>query len=180
MTKDLHEPGDSQWLSTYPSPDHAIALGQGAVYLSNGPGGPVLASEERLSAAAADLTIITYANGLYMSLRAARTLWVEHEISARIVDLRWLSPLNEEFIVEQSLATGRALVVDEGRHSGGVSEAILALLMQRCGDRVAAARVVGRDTYIPLGPAANEVLPTEEDILQAALRSVADSAVTSE
>lgn len=153
MTKDLYEPGDGKWLSTYPPPDEAIPFGEGAVY-----------HEE-----ATDLTILTYGNGLHMSLRAARILREQHELAARVVDLRWLSPLNESFILEQSLATRRVLIVDEGRYSGGVHEAILSLLMERCATEVTAARLTGLDTYTPLGPSANYTLPTEPDVVRAAL-----------
>lgn len=151
MTKDLYTTGDGEWLSTYPSPDEAIDVGEGRVY----------------DPEARDLTILSYGNGLYMSLRAARELQ-NHGISARVVDLRWLCPLNENFILEQAEATGRMLVVDEGRRSGGVSESILAVVHERC-ETVAARRLAGVDTYTPLGPSANAVLPTEPDIVRAAL-----------
>jgi 2-oxoisovalerate dehydrogenase E1 component len=85
-----------------------------------------------------------------------------------VVDLRWLNPLNETFIIEQAMATKRVLVVDEGRKTGGVSEAIVALLCEQCGAAVRAARLTARDTYIPLGPAAECVLPKEPDIVASA------------
>ncbi|MBW7907087.1 MAG: MFS transporter [Phycisphaerae bacterium] len=167
MTKDLYEPGDGLWQFAYPPPEQALPFGAGRAYdpqedwRLDGPEAPPESGE-------ADLTILTYGNGLYMSLRAARTLRAEHQLDARIVDLRWLSPLNEDFILAQARSTGRTLVVDEGRRSGGVSEAILALLAERCGGDVSAGRVVGHDTYIPLGAAASLVLPGEEQIVRAA------------
>jgi 2-oxoisovalerate dehydrogenase E1 component len=161
MTKDLYEPADGKWLCAYPPPDQAIALGEGAVY-------PADADDPQR----AELTVLTYGNGVYMSLRAARELRDQHDIAARIVDLRWLSPLNAQFILEQSRSAGRVLVVDEGRYSGGVAEAILALLMEHCRDEVTAVRLTGMDSYIPLGPAANLVLPTEADIVRAAVALV--------
>ncbi|MBI5866052.1 MAG: MFS transporter [Planctomycetes bacterium] len=156
MTKDLHQPGDGGWCFRYPPPTEAIAVGEGFVYEDS----------------AGDATIITFGNGVYMSLRAARTLREAHGLNARVVDLRWLNPLNEDFVVEQASATRRTVVVDEGRRSGGVSEAILAVLQERCGGEVVTRRVVGVDTYIPLGPAANTVLPREEDIVGAVLSVV--------
>ncbi len=160
MTKDLHDAGDGQWLCTYPPPTQAIPLGEGRVY----PSGADEAGRED------DLTILTFGNGVYMSLRAARELREKHEVFARVVDLRWVSPLNETFIIEQALDTRRVLVVDEGRRSGGVSEAILAILHTQCGPgEVQAQRLTGLDTYVPLGPAANLVLPTEQDVVREAL-----------
>ncbi|MDX2199379.1 MAG: thiamine pyrophosphate-dependent enzyme [Phycisphaerae bacterium] len=120
-------------------------------------------------AAAEDMTILTFGNGLHMSLRAAKTLREQHGLRIRICDIRWIQPLNAAFIVEQALATGRVLVVDEGRYSGGMSEPILAHIHEHCGPRVLARRVVGHDTYVPLGPAANHVTPTEADVVAAAL-----------
>jgi 2-oxoisovalerate dehydrogenase E1 component len=154
MTKDLHEPKDGGWSFPYPPPSEAIAFEEAGIYHED----------------AEDLTILTFANGLYMSLRAARTLREKHGIRARVVDLRWLNPLNEKLILEQSLATKRVLVVDEGRRTGGVSEAILALLHENCAPEVKAARLTAQDTYIPLGPAAELVLPGERDIVNDAVR----------
>jgi 2-oxoisovalerate dehydrogenase E1 component len=164
MTRDLYEPKDGKWSFPYPPPDQAIAVGEGAVYRSHG--GDI----EAASAGSDDLTIITLANGVPMSLRAARVLQEQHGLKARVVDLRWLNPLNELFIVEQALATRRVLVVDEGRRTGGVGEAIMAVLYEQCGGDVVARRIAGRDTYIPLGPAADLVLIQESDIINASLQ----------
>ncbi|MCK6456628.1 MAG: thiamine pyrophosphate-dependent enzyme [Phycisphaerae bacterium] len=152
MTKDLHSTGDGQWQFEYPALDRAAPLGSGRTYFED----------------ARDLSIITYGNGLYMSLRAARTLEEQYGIRARVADLRWLAPLNEDFIESESRATGRVLVVDECRRSGGPSEAIITAIVARCGSSIQIARVAAHDTYIPLGPAANTVLPQESDIVAAA------------
>ena len=104
-----------------------------------------------------------------MSKRASRILDTEHDIRTRIVDLRWLAPLDEETILREATRCGRVLVVDEGRRSGSVSEGILALLAERAGE-IPANRVTGADTFIPLGDAAKLVLPSVESVLAGALR----------
>jgi 2-oxoisovalerate dehydrogenase E1 component len=155
MTKDLHEPGDGLWLSDMPELDgETIDLGQGRVYepADGGPG---------------DVTIVSYANGLYRSLRAARLLAADG-IAARVVDLRWLAPLPHDLVEREARATGRLLVVDECRRSGGLGEAVLAEVDLRTQGAVHTALVAGADTYIPLGPAMDLTLPSEEGILQAA------------
>ncbi|HKQ48487.1 MAG TPA: thiamine pyrophosphate-dependent enzyme [Phycisphaerae bacterium] len=152
MTKDLYADGDGQWQFPYPSPDQSIALGEGRVYHED----------------ARDLAIITFGNGVLMSLRAAKTLREKHNMAARVVDLRWLSPLNADLITKHARECGKVLVVDEGRRSGGVGEGIVTIIVERCGGDVQIARVVGEDTYIPLGPAANLVLPQDADIVEAA------------
>lgn len=156
MTKDLYEPKDQQWSFAYPPSDEVIPFGEGKVYHED----------------ANDLTILTFANGTYMSLRAAKELKEKHNINARVVDLRWLCPLNESFIVEQALSTKNVLIVDEGRKSGGINEALMTILYEQCGSQVKCARLTGHDTYIPLGPAADCVLPLEDDIVQHVLKLV--------
>jgi 2-oxoisovalerate dehydrogenase E1 component len=150
--KDLHEPGDGLFQQAYPAPEEALPFGQAGV-IGNGE----------------DLAIITYANGVRMSERAAQILETEHGIKSRVVDLRWLAPLDEETIINEAERCGRILVVDEGRRSGGVSEPVLALLAERAGG-VAAGRVTGVDTFIPLGDAANLVLPSVDSVVSGALR----------
>jgi 2-oxoisovalerate dehydrogenase E1 component len=113
--------------------------------------------------------LVTWANGLYLSLRVAERLEVEG-ISCRVLDLRWLAPLPLDVVADHARAIGRVVVVDETRHAGGVGEAILAGLVER---RVnaRAARVAAQDCYVPLGDAANLVLVSEPQI-ESAVRSV--------
>ena len=95
------------------------------------------------------LTIITFGNGVRMSLRVAARL-AERGIGFRVVDLRWLAPLPVADIVREAAATGRVLVVDETRRSGGVGEGVLAALVD-AGYVGSARRVSSADSYIPLG-----------------------------
>jgi 2-oxoisovalerate dehydrogenase E1 component len=151
MTRDLYEEGDGLWLSEEPGPDDVVPLGAGRVYHED----------------AGDLTIVSYANGLYMSLRAARTLEQEHGIRARVIDLRWLLPFDEDLVIEHARATGKLLFVDECRRTGSLGETVLGRVLEAGG--VGRAKLVaGDDTYIPLGPAMNTVLPSEDDIVAAA------------
>ena len=80
------------------------------------------------TATGTDLTILTFGNGLRMSLRVARRL-ESLGISARVVDLRWLAPLPVEDMIREAGATGRVLIVDETRATGGVGEGVLAALL---------------------------------------------------
>ncbi len=152
MAKDLYEPGDGQWLTSYPPPDEAMPLGEARVY---GEG-------------AEDLVIFTYGNGVPMSLRAARTIEAQHGWKVRTVDLRWLVPLNEPLVAAHAASAKRLLVVDEGRHSAGVGEGIITAITEAGHGATPLRRVVGVDTYTPLAGAAFLVLPGEEDIVAAA------------
>ena len=118
-----------------------------------------------------DLTIVTWGNGLPMSLRVARRL-LERGIDARVLDLRWLAPLPLDDLLREASATGRTLVVDETRRTGGVGEGIVAELVERgYGGRI--ARVASKDSFIPLGDAARLVLLSEDEIEAAAVRLAA-------
>ena len=156
MTKDLHEPGDGGWLTDYPAPDQAMELGEGRVY---GEGD--------------DLVIFTYGNGVPMSLRAARTIEAKHGWKARVIDLRWLVPLNDAYIVEQAKTAKRIIIVDEGRHSAGVGEGVITAIAEGGFGARPFQRVVGADTFTPLAGAAFLVIPSDEDIVAAADRLAA-------
>jgi len=151
MTKDLYEPGDGQWLTEYPSPDQAMTLGEGRVY---GQGD--------------DLVVFTYGNGVPMSLRAARAIEAKHGWKTRVVDLRWLVPLNEAYIREQAKSAKRILIVDEGRHSAGVGEGVITAIVEGGYGARPFRRVVGADTFTPLAGAAFLVIPSDEEIIAAA------------
>ena len=150
-TRDLYENGDGGWLAT-PTTEH-VPLGSARTY-GNG----------------RDLTMLTWGNGLLMSLRVARRL-EERGIRARVVDLRWLAPLPIEDIAREAVATQRVLVVDETRRTGGVSEGVIAMLID-AGFDGQLARVTSKDSFIPLGNAANLVLLSEDEIEAAALALV--------
>jgi 2-oxoisovalerate dehydrogenase E1 component len=62
-------------------------------------------------------------------------------------------------------------VVDETRHSGGVSEGVVAALVD-AGIQAPVLRVNSADSFIPLGPAADAVLLQEDEVLVAARRLV--------
>ncbi|HUH90041.1 MAG TPA: transketolase C-terminal domain-containing protein, partial [Lysobacter sp.] len=166
MTKDLHEPGDGAWLTAYPAPGEAMTLGEGRVY----------ADDDGSGSDGDDLVVFTYGNGVPMSLRAARKIQEAHGWSVKVVDLRWLVPLNDAYIVEQARHAKRILVVDEGRRSAGVGEGVITALAEGGFGSVPLRRVVGVDTYTPLAGAAFLVIPGEEDIVVAADRLAASPA----
>jgi 2-oxoisovalerate dehydrogenase E1 component len=147
--RDLYGADDRGWLGAY-QPDAAAPIGTARVHLDG-----------------ADLTLVTFGNGVRMCLRVARTLATQR-IRARVLDLRWIAPLPVDDILREAAATGRVLVADETRHSGGVGEGVLAALVEH-GFRGPMGRVASRDSYVPLGDAANLVLLSEADIEAAAL-----------
>jgi 2-oxoisovalerate dehydrogenase E1 component len=159
-TRDLHEPGDGVWTAPYAGPaewaEVHVPIGEG-----------------RLVRDGDDVLIVTWANGLFLSLRAAKQLAAEG-VSCRVFDLRWLAPLPIEQVLDHARDVGRVLVVDETRRSGGVGEGVVTGLVE-AGFGGPINRIAARDTFIPLGDAANLVLVSEADIVEAARRTAAVS-----
>jgi 2-oxoisovalerate dehydrogenase E1 component len=146
--RDLYEPGDQAWLAV--DHDEHVQIG----------------SARRYGNESANLTMISFGNGVPMSLRAARRLAAAH-INAQILDLRWLAPLPVEDILAAARSTGRVLVVDETRHSGGVGEGVVSALVEG-GFTGPIHRVASQDSFVPLGAAAELVLLSEDEIEKAA------------
>jgi 2-oxoisovalerate dehydrogenase E1 component len=153
--RDLHEPGDGEWLGRYPAPAE-----WGAAHV------PIGRARVDVLGSGDELTIITFGNGVRMCLRVAARL-AALGVGTRVVDLRWLAPLPVADIIREASATGRVLVVDETRRSGGVGEGVLAALVDS-GYVGVARRVASVDSFIPLGPAAAHVLVGEDSIVQGA------------
>ncbi len=152
-TRDALEEGDDAWAA--PLADEHVPVGSA-----------------RTVGDGTDLTIVTWANGLHLSARVAHRLAQDQGIRSRIVDLRWLAPLPVDDVLREAEVTGRVLVVDETRRTGGVSEGVVAALVDAGFDgRV--ARVASKDSFVPLGDAARLVLVSEEEIEAAALALVA-------
>jgi 2-oxoisovalerate dehydrogenase E1 component len=173
MTKDLYEPGDELWSSRFPAPGTAVPFQSARVYPTPNLRVASAGDPPDGGKVGADLSIVTYANGVHLSLRAARVLEKEHGVKARVCDLRWLQPLDAATICAEAKACGRVLVVDECRMTGGLSEAIFTALIEGCGaETPRMARCAGLDTYIPLGGAWKHVLPSEEGVVAAALALV--------
>ncbi|MFF0308504.1 thiamine pyrophosphate-dependent enzyme [Streptosporangium sp. NPDC004379] len=152
-TRDLFDDGDNGWLSPYAPPSRwaetHVPIGRARSY-----------GEGR------DLTILTFGNGVRMSLRAAVRLTAEG-YGCRVVDLRWLSPLPVDDLMRAAELTGNVLIADETRRTGGVSEGVVAELLD-AGFTGRIARVTSSDSFVPLGDASRHVLLSEDDIEAAA------------
>ncbi|SFQ61569.1 2-oxoisovalerate dehydrogenase E1 component [Roseivivax halotolerans] len=146
--RDLMEPGDGLWTRRYPEPGETAPL-----------------SSLRTLGEGTDLAILTYGNGVYLSEQARHDLNASG-IAARVIDLRWLTPLDEAAILKAVGTCEKVLVVDECRRTGSQSEALCTLLAERS-DRPF-ARVTAEDCFIATGPAYAATLPSREGIVAAA------------
>lgn len=153
MTKDLYEPGDGLWQTTYPELDQAMEIGSERVYFP----------EHN------DVVVFTFGNGVPMSLRAAREIEKTLQWKVRVIDLRWLQPLNAAAIAKHAGDCKRIIVVDEGRKSAGVGEGVITAIVEAGFGAKPLRRVVGADTFTPLAGAAFAVIPADADIVNAAI-----------
>ena len=154
MTRDLNEANDKAW--TAPSPRNGrIELGEFGVW-----------GDSR------ELTIVTYGNGYYYSRQAAKILADKHDLKTKIIDLRWLAPIDGERLLEEIGDCPHVLIVDECRKTGSWSEWMCGLLLEGA-TKVPRVKVVAADDcFIPLGEAAAAGLPSRDEIVTEALRLV--------
>jgi 2-oxoisovalerate dehydrogenase E1 component len=150
--RDLHEAKDGGWMQRYPDPSEKIALG-----------------EVGLHGGGQDLAIVTFGNGVYLSQQALPAIEAAG-IKARIVDMRWLSPLPKDALTEAVQGCGNILVVDETRHSGGVAEALMAHFHEVSDAKL--ARLTAEDSFIATGPAYAATMPSKDSITAAALNLI--------
>jgi len=81
-----------------------------------------------------DLSIIAHGRAVITALAAAEILETEHGISAEVVDLRSIRPLDEETIIKSVKKTSRALLVEENKPFLGVDAQISHLIQWNCFD----------------------------------------------
>ena len=122
-----------------------------------------------------ELTVLTYGAMVWTALAAAETL-AEEGVSAEVVDLRSLWPLDRETIFASVRKTGRALVLHEDTRRGGLGGELAALLMEEVFFHLDAplVRVTGPDTPVPYSPPLeHDFLPGAEDVVAAARKLLA-------
>jgi 2-oxoisovalerate dehydrogenase E1 component len=153
MTRDLHAADDKGWTAKFPDRDQKIKLGEFGVW-----------GESR------ELTVVTYGNGYYYSRQAAKELEEKHKVKTKIIDLRWIAPLDKEKLLDEIGDCPNVLIVDECRKTGSLSEWICGMILE---DAVKVPRVkivAADDCFIPLGKASAAGLPSKDEIVMTALK----------
>ncbi len=148
MRKDLHEDGDQGWCFDYPLPGDSVTIGEPRLYDQQ----------------SRDLLIITYGNGVPMSLQAARQAEQSGLCQATVMDLRWLQPLDAAAINSVAEHYDRILIVDEGRASASIGEGVVSLLVDGLPSRPMIHKLTGADCFTPLGDASATVLPNVDSV----------------
>ncbi|MDX9785420.1 MAG: alpha-ketoacid dehydrogenase subunit beta [Desulfobacterales bacterium] len=114
-------------------PDPVLIFENSSLYNMEGTlaadAGPVDIDKARVRRPGKDITLITYSASLHKSLAAAEIL-AKQGVEAEVIDLRSLRPLDEKTFLDSVVKTHRAIIVDEGWRSGGISAEISARIME--------------------------------------------------
>jgi len=116
-----------------------------------------------------DVTIISYSKMLTVSLKAAAQLEAEG-VDCEVIDLRWLRPLDMETIYNSFRKTNRAVIVEEGWATYGLSAEISSRIYAECFDYLDAPiqRVAQKEAPLPYSaPLEKYMLPKPEDVIAA-------------
>ncbi|HBZ69564.1 MAG TPA: alpha-ketoacid dehydrogenase subunit beta [Deltaproteobacteria bacterium] len=116
-----------------------------------------------------DLTLVGVGRSVQIALDAAAALAAEGS-SAEVVDLRSLSPLDEEAILASLAKTGRLLVIDEAPPRCGIASDVASLCVDRGFDLLNAPvkKVTAPHAPVPFSPVLEDAyLPKVEDVLAA-------------
>ena len=120
-----------------------------------------------------DMSLVSYGSMMRETRQAAAELAAEG-ISAEVIDVRTLVPLDVDTIVSSVTRTGRAVVVHEAPLTGGYGAEIVALIQERAlySLRSPVRRVTGWDVVVPLRLAERHYMPSAERIVSAALSTM--------
>lgn len=139
----------------FPDGDHTVPIGQAVV-----------------RRAGEEVTLISYAKTVDVCERAAQTL-AGHGISAEVIDLRTLKPLDEAAILASVRKTGRAVIVHEASRSFGVGAEVAATIAEHAHDALKGPvlRLAGPDAPAPASyPLEQAFVPQADAVVAAAQR----------
>ncbi len=124
----------------------------------------------RIARAGEHVTIVAWSMGMTYALKAAEELEKEN-ISAEIIDLRTLRPMDTATVIRSVEKTGRCVVVEEGWQQSGIAAEICARVMELAFDYLDApvARVSGKDVPMPYAANLEKLaLPSVAEVVAAA------------
>jgi len=117
-----------------------------------------------------DVTLVAWSIGMTYALKAADEL-AKANISAEVIDLRTLKPMDSETVIESVKKTGRLVTIEEGWKQSGVGAEIAARVMEEAFDYLDApvARVSGKDVPMPYAANLEKLaLPSVAEVVEAA------------
>ena len=134
---------------------------------------PIEIGKAKLLREGEDVTILAFSLQVGMALEAANIL-AEAGISAEVIDLRSIKPLDEAAIIESVTKTNRLVSVEEGWFFSGIGATISSIVMREAFDYLDAPVEVVSGKEVPLPYAENlekMSLPTTDEIVEAAKRA---------
>ena len=120
-----------------------------------------------------DVTLIAAGSTVSLALQAAEQLEDMEGVSAEVIDLRTISPLDVETLTVSVARTGRAVVIDESPPRCGIASEVAAVLTEAVFDRLQSpiARVTAANSPVPFSPPLEDAyLPSVDDVVRAAMR----------
>ncbi len=148
---------DGKKAEVLPTEDYIVPLGKAAIRKEG-----------------TDLTLVSYGNTVHFCAQAADLL-EQKGVSAEVIDLRTIIPIDEETILNSVAKTNRLVVVNEAPMTCGIAGEVIARVCDKGFDLLDAppVRVTRRDTPVPwVKPLESYVLPQIDDIVNASLRVV--------
>lgn len=120
-----------------------------------------------------DVTLVSWGATIGEVLQAAQAL-ADDGVSAEVLDLCTVKPIDTGALLESAGRTGRCVIVHEAVRTGGVGAEVAAILAEQGLTSLLApvARVTGYDTVVPLSRLEQEYLPSAARIVQAARRAL--------
>jgi pyruvate/2-oxoglutarate/acetoin dehydrogenase E1 component len=117
-----------------------------------------------------DLTLISFGAMMVPTLQAADELQASHSISAEVIDLRTISPLDFSTILASVQKTGRVVIVHEAPRTLGIGAEVAATIADKALDYLKAPvkRVTGFDTVVPLAKLEDYYVPNKDRVVKAA------------
>ena len=152
MEKDLYNEKDGKWSFKYPELMHETPLGDFSVY---GKGN--------------NLAIITYGNGLFLSLKAKKSIEKKIKAKIMIIDLRWLTDIDYVKLKNTISDCSKVLIVDECRRSGCYGEGIYNELISSSFKKEDIKLHAAEDSFISIGTASTFTLPSKNSIINESL-----------
>lgn len=123
-----------------------------------------------------DITVITYGLAVHFALQAAERL-EKDGISAHILDLRTIYPLDKEGIIEAASKTGKVLLVTEDNKEGSIIGEVAAIIAENCLFDLDAPikRLAGPDVpAMPYAPTMEKFFMINPDKVEKAMRELAE------
>ncbi len=141
-----------------PEGDYSIPLGEADVKREGG-----------------DVTVICHSKTVAVALRAAERLAEEHDVSAEVLDLRTIRPLDTPAVIESVRKTNRCVIVEEGWPFSGVGAQVVDEIQRHAFDSLDAPvlRVTGADVPMPYNRALERQAKPSPDAVIAAVKQVA-------